>query len=161
MNRSLETDHSINGSRRSAHTESSGKTWVNNHAHVLRPKSNIDLAYLCRVLEHYDVTPFVTGTTRENRLRPVPPKFLFPSLHWRSSYGLRRSWTGQRHSEPSAAPPSPSSTSSSKPSSLTCSETLLRIRKGGPSIRSETCSNRCLMERVRNLVPQESSPSCG
>jgi type I restriction enzyme, S subunit len=42
----------------------SGKTWVNNHAHVLRPKSNIDLAYLCRVLEHYDVTPFVTGTTR-------------------------------------------------------------------------------------------------
>ena len=42
----------------------SGKTWVNNHAHVLRPKSNIDLGYLCRVLEHYDVTPFVTGTTR-------------------------------------------------------------------------------------------------
>jgi type I restriction enzyme S subunit len=41
-----------------------GKTWVNNHAHVLRPKSNIDLGYLCRVLEHYDVTPFVTGTTR-------------------------------------------------------------------------------------------------
>ena len=42
----------------------SGKTWVNNHAHVLRPKANLDLAYLCRVLENYDVTPFVTGTTR-------------------------------------------------------------------------------------------------
>lgn len=41
-----------------------GKTWVNNHAHVLRPKPGVDLAYLCRVLENYDVTPFVTGTTR-------------------------------------------------------------------------------------------------
>jgi type I restriction enzyme S subunit len=42
----------------------SGKTWVNNHAHVLRPKADTDLAYLCRVLENYDVTPFITGTTR-------------------------------------------------------------------------------------------------
>lgn len=42
----------------------SGKSWVNNHAHVLRPKRNIDLGYLHRVLEHYDVIPFVTGTTR-------------------------------------------------------------------------------------------------
>lgn len=42
----------------------SGKTWVNNHAHVLRPGAEVDLAFLCRVLENYDVTPFVTGTTR-------------------------------------------------------------------------------------------------
>ena len=42
----------------------SGKAWVNNHAHVLRPKADVDLAFLCRVLENYDVTPFVTGTTR-------------------------------------------------------------------------------------------------
>jgi type I restriction enzyme S subunit len=42
----------------------SGKTWVNNHAHVLKPKNGLDLAFLCRVLENYDVTPFVTGTTR-------------------------------------------------------------------------------------------------
>ncbi len=42
----------------------SGKTWVNNHAHVLRPKPHVDLGYLCRVLENYDVSPFVTGTTR-------------------------------------------------------------------------------------------------
>lgn len=42
----------------------SGKTWVNNHAHVLRPGPNLDLAFLCRVLENYNVTPFVTGTTR-------------------------------------------------------------------------------------------------
>ncbi len=59
----------------------SGKTWVNNHAHVLRPTSLIELAYLCRVLENYDVTPFVTGTTRGKLTKagaseiviPVPP----------------------------------------------------------------------------------------
>ncbi|MGB8298280.1 MAG: restriction endonuclease subunit S [Polyangia bacterium] len=59
----------------------SGKTWVNNHAHVLRAKPGIDLAFLCRVLENYDVRPFVTGTTRgkltkagaSEILVPVPP----------------------------------------------------------------------------------------
>jgi type I restriction enzyme S subunit len=59
----------------------SGKTWVNNHAHVLRPKLHMDLAFLCRVLENYDLTPFVTGTTRgkltkagaSGILVPVPP----------------------------------------------------------------------------------------
>jgi len=59
----------------------SGKTWVNNHAHVLRPKPEIDLGFLCRVLENYDVTPWVTGTTRGKLTQagaaqiviPVPP----------------------------------------------------------------------------------------
>jgi type I restriction enzyme S subunit len=59
----------------------SGKTWVNNHAHVLRPKPGIDLGFLCRVLENYDVTPLVTGTTRGKLTQagaseiavPVPP----------------------------------------------------------------------------------------
>jgi type I restriction enzyme S subunit len=59
----------------------SGKSWVNNHAHVLRPNDDMDLAFLCRVLENYDVTPFVTGTTRgkltksgaSEILIPVPP----------------------------------------------------------------------------------------
>lgn len=60
----------------------SGKTWVNNHAHVLRPKGEIDLGFLCRVLENYDVTPWVTGTTRGKLTQagaaqvvvPVPPR---------------------------------------------------------------------------------------
>ena len=59
----------------------SGKTWVNNHAHVLRPKPILDLDYLCRVLENYDVTPYVTGTTRGKLTKsgaseipiPLPP----------------------------------------------------------------------------------------
>lgn len=41
-----------------------GKTWVNNHAHVLRPTSRIDIRFLCRYLENYDVRPFTSGTTR-------------------------------------------------------------------------------------------------
>lgn len=41
-----------------------GRSWVNNHAHVLRPRREVDSAYLCRVLENYDVTPWITGSTR-------------------------------------------------------------------------------------------------
>jgi type I restriction enzyme, S subunit len=56
----------------------SGKTWVNNHAHVLRPKSTITLAYLCRVLENYDVTPFVTGTTRGKLTKAGASEIVIP-----------------------------------------------------------------------------------
>lgn len=41
-----------------------GRSWVNNHAHVLRPRTGTDIAFLARVLENYDVRPFLTGTTR-------------------------------------------------------------------------------------------------
>src|ERR1700733_296712 len=59
----------------------SGKTWVNNHAHVLRPREEMDASYLFRVLENYDVTPWVSGTTRGKLTQagaadivvPVPP----------------------------------------------------------------------------------------
>ena len=58
-----------------------GKTWVNNHAHVLRPSNEIDVKFLCRVLENYDLSPFITGTTRGKLTKggaaeipvPVPP----------------------------------------------------------------------------------------
>lgn len=58
-----------------------GKTWVNNHAHVIRPKSNTSLRYLLRVLENYDVTPWITGSTRAKLTKagasgiqiPLPP----------------------------------------------------------------------------------------
>lgn len=42
-----------------------GKCWVNNHAHVLRPRDGVDIVFLCRQLEQYDVTPFVNGATRQ------------------------------------------------------------------------------------------------
>ncbi|WP_313655186.1 restriction endonuclease subunit S [Planktothrix agardhii] len=58
-----------------------GKCWVNNHAHVLRPKNNINIRYLCRVLEHYDVSKYITGSTRAKLTKtsasqikiPLPP----------------------------------------------------------------------------------------
>ncbi|MBL0163848.1 MAG: restriction endonuclease subunit S [Xanthomonadales bacterium] len=56
----------------------SGKTWVNNHAHVLRVTSQVDIAYLCRVLENYDVTPFVTGTTRGKLTKAGASEILIP-----------------------------------------------------------------------------------
>lgn len=43
----------------------SGKCWVNNHAHVLKPKENIDVDYLCYALMFYDVSALVNGATRQ------------------------------------------------------------------------------------------------
>ncbi len=58
-----------------------GKCWVNNHAHVLRPKAVVDLVYLTRVLENADVQRVITGTTRAKLTKagasaieiPLPP----------------------------------------------------------------------------------------
>ncbi len=43
----------------------SGKSWVNNHAHVLRAKKEyVDIDFLGYTLMFYDVTPYITGSTR-------------------------------------------------------------------------------------------------
>jgi len=39
----------------------SGKTWVNNHAHVLKAKEGFDNNFLCNSLERKDYTPYNTG----------------------------------------------------------------------------------------------------
>ena len=44
---------------------SSGKCWVNNHAHVLKPLSNFDADYVCYSLMFYDTTSLVNGATRQ------------------------------------------------------------------------------------------------
>ena len=59
----------------------SGKTWVNNHAHVLRTVTGISRYYLCYVLNSMDLISYVTGTTvpklnQENMSSitiPLPP----------------------------------------------------------------------------------------
>lgn len=56
----------------------SGKTWVNNHAHVLRPKSCVDISFLTRVLENYDVTPYISGTTRAKLTKGQAAKIEIP-----------------------------------------------------------------------------------
>ena len=43
----------------------SGKCWVNNHAHVLKPKTNLDVDYLCYSLMFRDVSSIVNGATRQ------------------------------------------------------------------------------------------------
>ncbi|WP_428096965.1 restriction endonuclease subunit S [Candidatus Rariloculus sp.] len=55
-----------------------GKTWVNNHAHVLRPRGHARLRYLVRVLENYDVTPWITGSTRAKLTKAGASKIQIP-----------------------------------------------------------------------------------
>jgi type I restriction enzyme S subunit len=58
-----------------------GKTWVNNHAHVLRPLPECDVDYLTHVLSFYDVSKIISGTTRPKLTKgnaesiriPLPP----------------------------------------------------------------------------------------
>lgn len=45
-----------------------GKSWVNNHAHVLRPREGMDLEYLNMCLERYDFVPLTSGTTNRRKL---------------------------------------------------------------------------------------------
>jgi type I restriction enzyme S subunit len=45
-----------------------GKCWVNNHAHVLRPTSAINVRFLNAVLMHYPFIPLTTGTTARRKL---------------------------------------------------------------------------------------------
>ncbi len=41
-----------------------GKYWVNNHAHVMRPKPGFDLYFVCEALESIDYTKYNTGTAQ-------------------------------------------------------------------------------------------------
>ncbi|NLC27817.1 MAG: hypothetical protein GX780_03480, partial [Campylobacteraceae bacterium] len=41
-----------------------GKSWINNHAHVLKPNSNVEFNYLFYSLEHKNITSYIRGGTR-------------------------------------------------------------------------------------------------
>jgi len=41
-----------------------GKSWVNNHAHVLKNRSNYDLKFIFYSLVHKNIIPWINGTTR-------------------------------------------------------------------------------------------------
>ena len=56
----------------------SGKCWVNNHAHVLKPKDNIDVNYLCYSLMFYNVDGLVNGATRQKLTQKDMRKILIP-----------------------------------------------------------------------------------
>ena len=42
----------------------SGKYWVNNHAHVMRPRKGQNIKFLCELLESLDYTRYNTGTAQ-------------------------------------------------------------------------------------------------
>lgn len=56
----------------------SGKCWVNNHAHVLKPKDCIDVDYLCYSLMFYDTTGIVNGATRQKLTQAAMRKMTIP-----------------------------------------------------------------------------------
>lgn len=56
----------------------SGKSWVNNHAHVLRAKDGMPNAYLMHYLNILDYSPLVTGTTRLKLTKGAMSKILVP-----------------------------------------------------------------------------------
>lgn len=45
-----------------------GKTWVNNHAHVLRPLGGMSVEYLNACLAYYNFIPLTSGTTGRRKL---------------------------------------------------------------------------------------------
>lgn len=56
----------------------SGKSWVNNHAHALRAKDNIDIDYLGFVLKQYNVRPFVSGAVVKKITQKAARKMAVP-----------------------------------------------------------------------------------
>ena len=56
----------------------SGKCWVNNHAHVLKPKEGLDVDYLCYSLMFYNVDGMVNGATRQKLTQAAMRKMMIP-----------------------------------------------------------------------------------
>ncbi len=56
----------------------SGKCWVNNHAHVLKPKKGLDVDYLCYSLMFYKVEGIVNGATRKKLTQAAMRKMQIP-----------------------------------------------------------------------------------
>jgi len=58
-----------------------GKSWVNNHAHVIKPKESLNIVFLKEVLNYLDLSKYITGVTvpklnQKNMLSikiPLPP----------------------------------------------------------------------------------------
>ena len=56
----------------------SGKCWVNNHAHVLKPKVGLDIEYLCYSLMFYKVDGLINGATRKKLTQAAMRKMQIP-----------------------------------------------------------------------------------
>lgn len=56
----------------------SGKCWINNHAHVLKPKIGLNVDYLCYSLMFYKVDGIVNGATRQKLTQASMRKMQIP-----------------------------------------------------------------------------------
>ena len=56
----------------------SGKCWVNNHAHVLKPKVGLDIDYLCYSFMFYKVDGLINGATRKKLTQAAMRKMQIP-----------------------------------------------------------------------------------
>ena len=56
----------------------SGKCWVNNHAHVLKPKKDFNVDYLCYSLMFYNTDGLVNGATRQKLTQATMRQMLIP-----------------------------------------------------------------------------------
>lgn len=56
----------------------SGKCWVNNHAHVLKPKVGLTVDYLCYSLMFYNVEGIINGATRQKLTQSAMRKMKIP-----------------------------------------------------------------------------------
>ena len=56
----------------------SGKCWVNNHAHVLKPKASLNVDYLCYSLMFYKVEGMINGATRQKLTQAAMRKMKIP-----------------------------------------------------------------------------------
>ena len=56
----------------------SGKCWVNNHAHVLKPKKGLDVDYLCYSLMFYNTDGLVNGATRQKLTQAMMRQMQIP-----------------------------------------------------------------------------------
>ena len=56
----------------------SGKCWVNNHAHVLKPKAGLNVDYLCYSLMFYNVGGMVNAATRQKLTQAAMKKMQIP-----------------------------------------------------------------------------------
>jgi type I restriction enzyme S subunit len=61
-------DETFTGREKPFSYKITGKSWVNNHAHVLRPKPGVDVDYLNYALTFYPFIPLTTGTTGRKKL---------------------------------------------------------------------------------------------
>jgi len=68
----------------------SGKTWVNNHIHALRPVSGVDHQYLTYALNNVDYSLYISGSTRDKLTQQDMLRILVPMWPLKRQHAITR-----------------------------------------------------------------------